>query len=84
LFVSGRMGYTLWNYKIFKILLLLCVGIHCGIYKGFYNISNISHLNSPPLPFSFTSLPTLEKYFQTVSFFLFTFICTHFAPYSPS
>jgi hypothetical protein len=36
------------------ILLLCWVDVHCGIYKGSYNISNISYLNSPPsLLFSF-------------------------------
>jgi hypothetical protein len=29
------------------------VGVHCGIYKSSYNISNISYLNSPSPPFSF-------------------------------
>jgi hypothetical protein len=24
------------------------LGVHCGIYQSSYNISNISHLNSPP------------------------------------
>jgi hypothetical protein len=27
-------------------------GVHCGIYTGSYNISHISYLNSPSLPFS--------------------------------
>jgi hypothetical protein len=32
----------------------LCwVRIHCGIYKDFYNISNILYLNLPTPPFSF-------------------------------
>jgi hypothetical protein len=38
----------------FKIFLLLCwVGIHCGIYKSSYNVSNILYLNSPLPPLSF-------------------------------
>jgi hypothetical protein len=28
------------------------LGVHCGIYKYSYNISNISYLNSPPPSFS--------------------------------
>jgi hypothetical protein len=33
----------------FYFVLLLCwVGVHCSIYKGSYNVSNISYLNSPP------------------------------------
>jgi hypothetical protein len=23
-------------------------GVHCGIYTGFYNVSNISYMNLPP------------------------------------
>jgi hypothetical protein len=34
--------------------LSLCwVGVHCGIHKRSYSITNISYLNSPPSPFSF-------------------------------
>jgi hypothetical protein len=36
-------------------LLLYWMGIHCGIYKISYNISNISYFSSPPPPFSFFS-----------------------------
>jgi hypothetical protein len=40
--------------KYFLLLLLCWVGVHCSIYKGSYNVSNTSHLNSPPpLLFSF-------------------------------
>jgi hypothetical protein len=31
-------------------------GLHCVIYKTYYNLSNISYLNSPPPPFSFILL----------------------------
>jgi hypothetical protein len=40
-----------------KVQFLLCwVGIHCGIYKYSYNISNTSYLNSLPPSFYFISL----------------------------
>jgi hypothetical protein len=35
----------------FYFILLLCwVGAHCGIYRGFYSISDVSFLNSPSPP----------------------------------
>jgi hypothetical protein len=38
------------------------LGVHCGIYKSLYNISNLSYMNSTPLSFSFNPLtpPFLE------------------------
>jgi hypothetical protein len=43
--------------SFFLFLLFFWIGLHHGIYKGSYNISNISYLNSPPPPFSFISHP---------------------------
>jgi hypothetical protein len=37
-------------YMHFFPLFLWWVGVTCGIYKCFYNVSNISYLNPPPLP----------------------------------
>jgi hypothetical protein len=34
-------------------------GVHCGIYKSSYNISNISYLNSPLHHSPLSSLPLL-------------------------
>jgi hypothetical protein len=34
--------------NFFLFLLSLWVGVHCSIYKGTYNVSNMSYLNSPP------------------------------------
>jgi hypothetical protein len=45
------------------------VGVHCGIYKSSYNISNTSHLNSPSLPFSFIHLPAIPEIASTGTFF---------------
>jgi hypothetical protein len=48
----------------FFLFLLLCwVGVHCGIHKSCYNISNISYLNSPPPSFSFISPPPYFLFF---------------------
>jgi hypothetical protein len=44
-------------------------GVHCGIYKSSYNVSNISYLNSSPQPLSFIVPPWLMEQFQQVSFF---------------
>jgi hypothetical protein len=53
---------------VFLFLLLCCLRVHCDIHKSSYNISNISHLNSPPPTFSFISLPPFLEQFQQVSF----------------
>jgi hypothetical protein len=38
-------GFILDFIYLFCFILLLCwVGVHCGIYKGFYNMSNILEL----------------------------------------
>jgi hypothetical protein len=61
---------------------LLCwVGVHCTIYRGSYNVLNISYLNSLPPLLSFISPPFLKQ-FQQVSFLHFYtciyIICTVF------
>jgi hypothetical protein len=68
------------NFYSTKSFLLLCwVGVHCGIYKSSYNISNISYLNSPSPPFSFISpLPPFLKWFQQVSFCMYIHVHTFF------
>jgi hypothetical protein len=71
--------------KLFLFLLFILffcwVGVHCGIYKSLYNVSNISYLNSPPPSVSFTPIPGI------VSKVWFFYICIHvytvFSPYSP-
>jgi hypothetical protein len=46
--IKSRVVFSLTLSFCFILFLLLCwVGIHGGIYKGSYNISNISYLNSP-------------------------------------
>jgi hypothetical protein len=53
------------------LFLLLCWGVHCGIYESSYSLSNISYLNSPPPSFSFILYPASPflKQFSQVSFF---------------
>jgi hypothetical protein len=60
-------------------LIVVLGGVHCGIYKSSYNISNLSYLNSPlstivpyppPLP-----IPGLVS---TGIIFAFPYMCTHF------
>jgi hypothetical protein len=63
--------------KIRHAFFLLCwVGVHCGIYKSSYNVSNLSYFNSPPPPFSFISLPPFLEWFQQVSL-LHLHTCVH-------
>jgi hypothetical protein len=45
-FIPDRFYYFLY-------FIVVLVGVHFGIYKHFYNISNVSYLNLPPPPFSF-------------------------------
>jgi hypothetical protein len=57
-------------------------GGNCGIYKGPYNVSDISYLNSPPPPLSFIPLPPFMEQFQQVSFLHLHNEYTLFVPYS--
>jgi hypothetical protein len=62
--------------------LLLCwVWVHCSIYQGSYNVSNISYMNSPPplLPFIMIS-GSFNRYHLCIYIHVYTF----FAPYSSS
>jgi hypothetical protein len=57
------------SFFFFFFPLLWCwVGVHCGIYKGSWNVSDISYLNSPPPPLSFILPPWFLERFQQVSF----------------
>jgi hypothetical protein len=62
---------------IYFFPLLLCwVGVHCGIYKGSYNVSNISYLNSPPPWLPCIPSPPFMEQFQQISF-LHLRACVH-------
>jgi hypothetical protein len=59
------------------------VRVHCGIYKGSYNVSNISYLNPSPLLLSF--ITPIPGTFSTGIIFAFTYVCyILFPPYSSS
>jgi hypothetical protein len=59
-----------------RIFLLLClVGVHCGIYKSSYNLSNISYLNSLPPPLSFIPpSPCSWNSFNRYHFYIYTHV----------
>jgi hypothetical protein len=62
---EGKGGWV-WLMYFLYFLLLCWVGVHCGIYKSSYNISNISHLNSPPPLFFFISSPLIDVFSRHV------------------
>jgi hypothetical protein len=76
-------GFLLFLFYL--VLLFYWVGIHCDIYKSSYNISNISHLNSPPstiilyCPFPSNFWNSFNRYV-----FIYIHVCTVFILYSPS
>jgi hypothetical protein len=63
-------GFLLFLFYL--VLLFYWVGIHCDIYKSSYNISNISHLNSPPSTI-ILYCPPLLPISETVSTGMFSF-----------
>jgi hypothetical protein len=65
----------------FFFLLLLCVGVHCGIYKSFYNISNISYLNSLLYCSSLSSSLLFSGIVSIGIIFLFILMCTQYLHY---
>jgi hypothetical protein len=62
--------------------LLCCVGVHCGIYKGSYNASNISYLNSPTSMAPFIPPPPIHGIVKTGIIIAFTCMCTHFSHFT--
>jgi hypothetical protein len=54
------------------------VGVHCGIYKSSYNVSNASYLNSHPPLLSFIPLPHswngLNKYYFCIYIPVYIFL----------
>jgi hypothetical protein len=86
--------HTLWYFqskeksaRLLYCFIVVRVGVHCGIYKNSYNVSNISYLNSLSLPFSFISSHPIPGTFSTGTIFhLHTClhsICTIFTLPSP-
>jgi hypothetical protein len=62
--------------KIWFFLLLCWVGIHSGIYKNSYNVSNIWYLDSPP-PLLTLIPPHSWNRFNRCHF-VFAYICTQY------
>jgi hypothetical protein len=74
------------NMKLFFFLLLLYwVGLYCSIYKGSFNVSNLSHFNSSPLHCS-PYLPSPDSWnsFNRYHFCIHINVYTLFALYLPS
>jgi hypothetical protein len=68
---SSLAKYTFKLSGHFFPLLLWWVELHCGIYTGSY-VSNTSHMNSPPQPFSFNSPPRLSSCLSFLSLSSYT------------
>jgi hypothetical protein len=47
--VSNSTAQMIFAFGIIFFIVVLGGGIHCSIYKGSYNVSNISYLNLLPL-----------------------------------
>jgi hypothetical protein len=63
--------------------LLLCwVVVSCGFYKGSYDVSNISYLNSPPLALFYPPLPDSWNSFNRYHFCIYIHVYTLFPLYS--
>jgi hypothetical protein len=70
--------------SFFSPLLLWWMGVHCGTYIGYYNISNISCMTSPPHHFPSSHPPLTPGVLSTGIIFAFTYMCIHFIVlYSP-
>jgi hypothetical protein len=94
--IYGSYGHsTFWgttklfskiHFYFFKFILkkIVVLGVHCGIYKSSYNVSNISYLNSPPPSFSFISpLPPSWNSFSRSHFSIYIYVYIVFSQYSP-
>jgi hypothetical protein len=71
-------------FLIIQFIIFYCsVGVHCGIYKNIYNISNISYFNSPPPSFSFFSSSLhFWNSFSRYHFSIYMHVYTIFTLYS--
>jgi hypothetical protein len=65
------------------LLFCCCAGWGtCGIYKSSYNVANVSYLNSPPPPFSFSPPPPIPGIVSTGLRFPFTQLCAQYLYHS--
>jgi hypothetical protein len=69
----------------FFSFIVVLIGVHCGIYKGSYNVPTTAYLNSTLSPFPFIPL-SLDSWnrFNRYHFCIYIHIYTFFAPYSLS
>jgi hypothetical protein len=67
---------------LYAFLLLCWVGVHCGIYKSFYNVSNIPYLNSLPPPTTLLYSPYLPGIVSTGIIFVFAYMYTQYLYHS--
>jgi hypothetical protein len=65
----------------FKPLFFVVLGIHCGIYKSSYTVSNISYLNYLPPSFCFISPSPIPGIVSAGLIFPFKYICTQYLHY---
>jgi hypothetical protein len=79
--LTVRTNLTMTSTVVTLFFFYCCAGNTWWIYKSSYNISNISHLNSSPPPFSFI-LPHSWNSFNICSTYIHVY--TVFGPYSPS
>jgi hypothetical protein len=64
--------------SIFFFFYIVVLGVHCGIYKRSYNITNIPYLNSLPPSLSFISPYAISGTGSTGLIFPFTCMCIHY------
>jgi hypothetical protein len=76
-----KVCFHFTSIKSLYFLLMCWVGVHSGINKSSYNISNISYLNSPLPPLFFIAPPPIPQIVSTGLIFQFTCICTQYLDY---
>jgi hypothetical protein len=83
-FPQASSCFFLTKLVLNNCFLLLCwVGVHCGIYKRSYNISNISYLNTPPPHINLLYAPSPNSWNSfNRSHFPFSHMCTQYLHHS--
>jgi hypothetical protein len=73
-----------WNSRFFFNFIVVLGEVHCDIYKGSYNVSNMSYLNSPLHHSPLSPHPHSRNSFNRYLFSVHIHKYTVFALYSPS
>jgi hypothetical protein len=82
---TSPIYYSLLScFSSFFFPLLCWVGVHHVVYKGYYNVSTISYLNSPLPLLLFITSPSIHGRVSTSIIFAFTCMCSHFLHSIPS